>query len=90
MADLIPLLLLSVVLGADFGLDCLNFCQTPQCWFAGLFVCSVFPFWDLQVGTHGVFILKEEGVELKLSKDLSVYFFCGISSAKISNTAHAG
>lgn len=29
---------LSVFVGADFCLDCLNFCQTPQCWFAGL-VC---------------------------------------------------
>lgn len=53
-------------------------------------MCSVFPFWDLQVGTRGVFILKEEGVEVKLSKDLSVYFICGISSAKISNKVDAG
>lgn len=53
-------------------------------------MCSVFPFWDLQVGTHGVFILKEEGVELELIKDLSVYLICGISSAKISNKADAG
>lgn len=27
-----------VFLGAVFSLDCLHFCQTPQCWFAGL-VC---------------------------------------------------
>lgn len=33
--------------------------------------------------------LRKKGWDLKLSKDLSVYF-CGISSAKISNTADAG
>lgn len=34
---LTPLLqLLTVFLGADFSLDCLNFCQTPRCCFAGL------------------------------------------------------
>lgn len=45
-------------------------------------MCSVFPFWDLQVGTHGVFILKEEGVELQFSKDLSVYSSVGSALPK--------